>query len=201
MKPSSNQQIKKKTTLLISTQHNSLQLFKVHDYRGWNISRNIYLYPYFFPINFVNLVNHQHLNLLTWRVSELSLCLIAGDSPGKSLGSTENPNTCLRQRKKRNNKNKKKEKTPTECSSRENKNTVFSLSLFQVTAWCWHVLHQPVRRCFAKALHLLLHMDKILSEGMLLPAKPKYLGRSSPGSQASLKMCSMVMQAKNGLKL
>lgn len=139
---------------MISTQHNSLQLFKVHDYRGWNISRNIYLYPYFFPINFVNLVNHQHLNLLTWRVSELSLRLIAGGSLGKSLGSTENPNTCLRQRKSNKNPRrtkKKPNKKTTHCSSRENKNTVFSLSLFRVTAWCWHVLHQPVRQCFAKA--------------------------------------------------
>lgn len=137
---------------MISTQHNSLQLFKVHDYRGWNISRNIYLYPYFFPINFVNLVNHQHLNLLTWRVSELSLCLIAGDSLGKSLGRTEHSNTCLRQRESRKKKKKKSQKKKIQLTAaRENKNTVFSLSLFRVTAWCWHVLHQAVRQCFAKA--------------------------------------------------
>lgn len=36
-----------------------------------------------------------------------------------------------------------------------------------------------------QAIHLFQHTDKILSEEMLVPAKPKYLGRSSSGSQAS----------------
>jgi len=36
-----------------------------------------------------------------------------------------------------------------------------------------------------QAIHLLLHTDKILSEEMLVPAKPKYLGRNSCGSQGS----------------
>uniref|UniRef100_A0A8C4JX97 Uncharacterized protein n=1 Tax=Dromaius novaehollandiae TaxID=8790 RepID=A0A8C4JX97_DRONO len=53
--------------------------------------------------------------------------------------------------KKQQKKPIKAKKIPTHCSSRENKNAVFSLSLFRVTAWCWHVLHQPVRQCFAKA--------------------------------------------------
>lgn len=174
---------------MISTQHNSLQLFKVHDYRGWNISRNIYLYPYFFPINFVNLVNHQHLNLLTWRVSELSLRLIAGGSLGKSLGSTENPNTCLRQRKSNKNPRRTK-KNPTKkqltAAAEKIKIQCFpSLCLesqLDAGMFCISLSDNALQK---QAIHLLLHMDKILCEEMLTPAKPKYLGRSSPGSQAS----------------
>lgn len=133
----------------------------------------------------MNLVNHQHLNLLTWRVSELSLCLIAGDSLGKSLGRTEHSNTCLRQRESRKKKKKSQKKKSNSLQQGKIKIQCFpSLCLeSQLGAgmFCIRLSDSALQR---QAAHLLLHTDKILSEEMLVPAQSKYLDRSGSGSQA-----------------